>query len=271
MTKPVLVAVTSDLDALELIDRELTQRYEAHYDVVCERSADAVVATLEQLSRQRRQVAVVLADQRVSGNRGPAVLSRVAELAPGAKRVLLIRWGDRSAAEAVRRGAALGQVDFWALMPWRSPDEDFLALVGEALREWSRATLPQLEIVRVVGEQWSARSHEVRDLLARNAVPFGFYDVRSQQGRRLLEPAGVSPERLPVLVLFDGRTLVDPTNVDLAGALGVASRPSRETFVVVVVGAGPAGLAASVYGTSEGLRSALLEREAIGGQAAPRP
>ena len=174
MAKPVLIAVSGDSKALDLIDRELTKRYEADYEVVCERSAYAAVAILQRLSLHKRQVAVVLADQQVSSNRGPAVLSRAGELHPGAKRILLIPWGDRSAAEAVRRGSALGQIDFWALKPWRSPDEEFLALVGESLREWSSAALPQLEIVRVVGQQWSARSHEVRDLLARNAVPFGF-------------------------------------------------------------------------------------------------
>ena len=267
MAKPMLVAVSDDSEALGLIDRELTRRFAADYEVVCERSADAALGTLERLSVQKRQVAVVLADEQVSSNRGPAVLSRAGELHPGAKRVLLIQWGDRSAAEAVRRGAALGQLDFWALKPWRSRDEELLALVGEALREWSSGAVPGREIVRVVGEQWSARSHELRDLLARNAVPFGFYDVRSDQGRGLLEQAGVSPELLPLLVLFDGRTLVDPTNAELAGALGVTTRPSRDTYDVVVIGAGPSGLAASVYGTSEGLRCALLEREAIGGQA----
>ena len=167
----------------------------------------------------------------------------------------------------MRRAAALGQVEFWTLKPWRSPDEDFHSVISAVLREWARCTLPRFEIVRVVGEQWTARSHEIRDLLGRNNVPHGFYPAVSDEGRRLLEQADVSAERLPVLVLFDGRILVDPTNAELGQALGVQTAPQRTRYDVVVVGAGPSGLAASVYATSEGLRTALLEREAIGGQA----
>ena len=267
MARPVLIAASDNAEDLVVIDNELTRRYGADYEVVSESSADSALAALERFERRDRQVAVVLADLRISGDRGPEVLSRAGALHPGAKRGLVIPWGDRSVAEVVRRGAALGEIDFWTLKPWQSPDEQFHAMVGEALREWSSATVPQLEIVRVVGQQWSPRSHEIRDLLARNTIPYGFYEASSERGRALLHDSNVTAEHLPVLVLLDGRTLVDPTNAELADALGVRTQPAEGEYDVVVIGAGPAGLAASVYGTSEGLGSALFEREAIGGQA----
>ena len=266
MSKPVLIAIDDDPDALELIRRELGKRYGADYDLVFESSALAGEEVLDRLKRDGRGVAIVFAGQRVSETSGPELLARAGDLHPGAKRALLLPWATGTG-EAIRRAAALGQFDFWALKPWRSPDEDFHALVGEALREWSRANLPPFEVVRVVGEQWSGRSHEIRDLLRRNGVPHAFYEAGSGEGRGLLERAGVSPDRLPVLIMFDGRVLVDPANPEVADALEVRTRPEGDVYDVVVIGAGPSGLAASVYGASEGLRTALLEREAIGGQA----
>jgi thioredoxin reductase (NADPH) len=267
VAKPVLMVISDDREHRVLIEEELARRYGADYEVVCEGSADATEQVLERLRGEGRRLAVVLADQWRSGTSGPELLSHVRDVHPDAKRVLLIPWVDPLAAEAVRRAAALGQIDFWTVRPWRSPDEDFHAVMSEALRAWSRSNLPPFEIVRVVGERWSARSHELRDLLSRNAIPHGFYEAASDEGRSLLEQARVSAERLPVLVLFDERTLVDPSNSELAEALGVRTRPASDAYDVVVIGAGPSGLAASVYGTSEGLRTALLEREAIGGQA----
>jgi len=266
MTQPVLVACSDDAELLALVELEFRKRYGADYEIVCERSAEAGDAAVVRLHDEGRQVAVVVVDQ-VSGTDGPGLLARVGELHPRAQRGLLIPWGEFAAAEAVRRGTALGQLEFWALKPWRSPDEDFLSVIGEALRQWTRTNLPQFEVVRVVGERWAARSHEIRDLLGRNNVPHGFYPVSSDRAQDLLAEAGVSGERFPVLVLFDGRTLVDPTNAEIGQALGVRTGPDHASYDVVVVGGGPSGLAASVHATSEGLRTALLEREAIGGQA----
>jgi thioredoxin reductase (NADPH) len=135
------------------------------------------------------------------------------------------------------------------------------------LYEWARLHRPPFQAVRVVGDQWSARSHELRDMLSRNGIPFGFYPVDLEEGRQLLGAVGAAGERLPVVVLFDGRVLVDPSNAALGEALDVRTRPEAITYDVTVVGAGPAGLAAAVSGSSEGLRTVVVEPEAIGGQA----
>jgi thioredoxin reductase (NADPH) len=153
------------------------------------------------------------------------------------------------------------------LKGWASPEEWLYPDVQEALSRWSRANRPRHEVVRLVGEQWSQRSHELRDLLTRNAVQNGFVDVHSDEGRELLTEHGLNGSELPVAVLFDGRVLVDPSNVELAAALGGRTKPDTKPYDLVIVGAGPAGLAAAVYGASEGLRTVAFEPEALGGQA----
>src|SRR5215210_1641260 len=187
MQKPVLMAIDDNPQSLDLLQRELLKRYGEDYEVLSKDSTDASERSLRVLRDEERQVAIVLLEQRLFSAAGTDFLARVGETHPGAKRGLLLYPGDRPAADAVMRAAALGQVDFWTLGPWRVPDEEFHGQVGEALREWSRASLPPPEFVRLVGQQWSARSHELRDLFTRNRIPYGFYDVASEQGRLILE------------------------------------------------------------------------------------
>ncbi len=179
---------------------------------------------------------------------------------------MLIGWGDQASAP-VLRASALRQIDDWIARPWQPGDEHFHQAIALSLYQGSAGHRPGFLTARVVGERWSARSHEIRDLLSRNSVPFGFFDVDSEAGRALVEEAGTRSGRLPVVVLFDGRVLVDPSVGDIAGARGVKTRPETCPHDVTIIGAGPAGLAAAVYGASEGLRTAVLEHEAIGGQA----
>src|SRR5262249_24471998 len=150
--------------------------------------------------------------------------------------------------------------------PVTVPDERFHLAVTELLEEWARSHRPRFEVVRVVGEEWSARSHEIRDLMDRNSVPFGFYPAGAEGGEALLEQAG-GGAALPVIILFDGRVLANPANAEIAEGLGLKTSPGAGLYDVAVIGAGPAGLAAAVYGASEGLSTVLLEPEAIGGQA----
>ncbi len=166
-------------------------------------------------------------------------------------------------------GLRRGQIEFFITKPWHTaPDERFHREVAGFLYEWSRLRRPVYEAVRLVGERWAPRSHELRDLLGRNGVAYGFYDSDSEEGREILRDAGLDDTpRLPVAVVFGGRVLVDPSNREVAEALGVRSRPSADECDLLVVGAGPAGLAAAVYGSSEGLSTVVLEREALGGQA----
>jgi thioredoxin reductase (NADPH) len=266
MGRPVVLAVDDDPAALQPVERELRNRYQADYDLHFAGSAEEALAILSEIREAGGEVALVLAEQWMQGMTGIDFLAEVRALHPEAKRSLLIGWADQASAP-VLRASALRQIDDWIAKPWQPGDEHFHQAIALSLYQWSVGHRPRFLTARIVGEQWSARSHEIRDLLSRNSVPFGFVDVDSEEGRALVEQAGVGTERLPVVVLFDGRVLVDPSVGDIAGALGVKTRPDTRPYDVTVIGAGPAGLAAAVYGASEGLRTAVLEPEAIGGQA----
>ena len=187
-----------------------------------------------------------------------------------AKRALLIEfgaWGDRPTADAILRAMSLGNIDYYVLKPWRSPDELFHRTVTEFLHEWSRTGPGVLQQLEVVGRPWDRRAHEIRSLLTRNGVPHVFHTTDSSQGRRLLDEIGADGSE-PVVVVHGGRVLVGPTNVELAAAYAVQTELDEARDVdVLIVGAGPAGLAAAVYAASEGLSTLTVEREAIGGQA----
>jgi thioredoxin reductase (NADPH) len=270
MAKPALVVVNGSPDTLVALEQELTRRYGADYQVLATGAPAAAVAALGRLREAGDPVALVLAGQWLAGMAGVEFLSRAHQLHPAAKRVLLISYGDVAGWVAGLQAMALGQLDHWLNTPWGPPELQLYPAVSELLGQWARATAsagPPTELVRVVGPRWSARSHELRDVLGRNNVPHGFYDAGGEDGRRLLRQAGVEAAGQPVLLLLDGRVLVDPTNEQLTQALGVPTRPAPGRYDVAVVGAGPAGLAAATYAASEGLRTLLLEREAIGGQA----
>ena len=267
MAKPTLVVVTDDPGTLTAATQALERRFGADYQVV---AADAPAAALTALGQAGEQVALLLAGQWLEGMTGIEFLCRAHELHPAAKRVLLIPFGDVAAGVAGLQAMALGQLDHWLNTPWGAPELQLYPEVSELLGQWARATAragSRSEWVRVVGPRWSARSHELRDLLGRNNIPHGFYDAREEDGRRLLAQAGLEATDQPVVLLSDGRVQVDPPTERLAQALGAQTRPGPGRYDLAVVGAGPAGLAAATYAASEGLRTLLLEREAIGGQA----
>ncbi len=266
MDVPVLLLVDDDLDRRGEAESQLRSRYGADYQVIVAGSADDPVQLLAELRDGQRQVSVVLAAQSMSGMTGTGFLARVRDYHPAAKCLLLIEWGYGPAPQAILQAIALGHIDDYVARPVTVPDERFHLAVTELLEVWASTNRPRFEFVQVVGEEWSARSHEVRDLLDRNAVPFGFYPVDSEQGQALLRRAGPAAA-LPVILLFGGQVLADPSNTELAAALGVKTRPGAAQYDVAVIGACPAGLAATVYGASEGLATVLLEPEAIGGQA----
>jgi len=267
MPKPVLLIVDDEDASRQTLTRELVSRYGAHYQIVSCGSAHEALARLEELRSEGATVPLILADQWMPGTTGIEFLARARDLHPTARRGLLTSWGDQSAVAPMIEAVALGQMEFYLPKPAWSPDEHFHLAVTESLEEWWRHRGGQFEAVTVIAEYPSARAHTIRDLLTRNNVPFGFHRSDSPEGRAALQRLGVSQDEGPVVALYTGVVLVNPTNTEVAAALGVEVRPTRRTYDLVIVGAGPAGLAAAVYGTSEGLGTALLEGEAFGGQA----
>jgi thioredoxin reductase (NADPH) len=272
MGLPVLLAIDEDAGCLSRTEEELERRYGRDYDVRAERSAAAALDRLEALREAGEQVAVVLADQWLGEGEatGAELLARVKAVHPSAKRGLLIEWGawgDPATAEAIFEAMALGRIDYYVIKPQRAPDELFHRTVGELLFEWARAESPLQGEIEMVAEPGSPRTHELHDLLSRNGVPYACHSPDSAPGRALLEEAGRDDAAVPVARVRPGQILIDPSNVEIAEAFGVSTELTAGEFDVAVIGAGPAGLAAAVYASSEGLRALVVEREAIGGQA----
>jgi thioredoxin reductase (NADPH) len=268
---PLILAVDEDADALERITGEL-QRYARDYRVICGPSTDAALAQLESLREHGAAVAIVMAARGTKGIKGEEVLARVHDLHPHAKRALLIPWGgwaDEETADAIRTAMALGHIDYYALKPFSTPDELFHRLVSEFLQEWRRQNAPGRRELTVVADPWSPNGYALRNLLARNGVPHAFHTPDSDEGVGFLRACHQEGADVPVVLLPDGSALVDPRAEDLAQH-GTGMRTELDdpgAFDVVIVGAGPAGLAAAVYASSEGLNALVVERESIGGQA----
>ena len=281
MTNPVLLVVDDNPGTLEALDGVLRHRYGHDYLIISEASPGTALGRLRELRAAGRPVAVMMAAAAMTAAPGAEFLAQARGIQPGAKRVLVVPRGgpaapslrvpvplvqDRQAATPVLRAMALGMVDAYLPAPAAERDEGFHRAVGELLEEWSHGAAPGLPAVRIIAQERSARAHELRDLLARNRIPYVFHTAGSDDGQSWLQQAGQDGSALPVLVMYTGEVLVDPPNERLAAAFGLASRPAG-TVDVVIVGAGPAGLSAAVYAASEGLSTLLLEREAIGGQA----
>jgi thioredoxin reductase (NADPH) len=265
MPKPILVAVHDQPRELEMIQRELS-RYAADYEIVCERSTASALQRLEVLRETAgAQVLALFAADRMTAMSGIDYLQRAHELHPRTQRVLVIPWSNRSASKPVLKAISLGRIDRYATQPSRCPDEKFHHLVTELLRDWQQQAQPT--VVTVVGERWAPRSYEVRDLLQRSGLPFVFHTADSAEGQALLQRVQRPAGPFPVFIRFDGQVLTDPTNEEAAAALGARHSVEKGIFDLVVVGAGPAGLSAVAYGASEGLRTIMVDRETIGGQA----
>ena len=268
---PVLLVVDAAHDDLLLVGGALERRFGADYRVSTAATAAAGLEALARLAREGASVALVAADLHLPGVDGVEFLRQAHALHPGAGRALFVAMshapGMGSGMDPVLRASALGEIDLSILKGWVSPEEWLYPQIQTALSAWANAHGPRHEHVRIVGEQWSPRSHELRDLLTRNSVPFGFVAAGSEEGRRLLAAHGVGDAPLPVAIFFDGKLLVDPDNRTLAESLGVQTRPGAGRYDLAIVGAGPAGLAAAVYGASEGLRTVVIEQTTLGGQA----
>jgi thioredoxin reductase len=266
-----IVIVGHEPGAREIVHRELSKRYGADYQVVvCDRPAE-LAPWMRDLRAAGLPVAMVIAAVGAQDPDGIEVLAAIRPIDPTALRVATVGWGDWQSVRPVFEAVTVGTIDHWVTRPVQTPAEEFHQSITEFLREWTSQRGGGFEAVQVIGERWSARSQELRDLFARHRVPAGFYDVTSGRARQMLHDLGLESPELPVVVLRFGAerpVLVNPSNVEIADAFGVMTPISPgEVFDVLVVGAGPAGLAAAVGASSEGLRTVVVEHEAIGGQA----
>ncbi len=268
MSAPVLLAVDAD-SALGAVERELRGRYSASYRVICTPSPDEALAILAQLSEGGEEVALVLAGQWLPETTGGELLERAHQLHPHAKRGLLVAWGEwghRPTAKAIFDSMALGRTDYFLLRPAVSPDELFHHAISSFLLEWQEARRIAPQTVRIVAEAWAGRAHELRDTLHRCAIPHDFCLSNSPEGRSALAKVG-PVAGLPVIILPDGQVLSDPTNREIADVTGASIDHEGDEYDLVIVGAGPAGLSAAVYGASEGLNTLVVDEGGIGGQA----
>ncbi len=266
LQRPVILVVDdAPTDLAALLDA-LARRYGGDYRVVSHLSPKAALDDLRKFQAAGEPVALLIADQWMPEMNGIELLSRAHEIHPAAQRALLVHWGDQTATATILQGCAFGRIENYLHKPWSPPEIYLYPLVGEFLADWTRVHGPTMELVRVVGADPSPRAHEIRTLLERNGVPHGFYAADSDGGREILERAGLDGSKLPVLILSDGRTLVDPSNEEIFDSIGGSNLEDR-TCDLAIVGGGPAGLAAAVYGASEGLATLVIEREAVGGQA----
>jgi thioredoxin reductase (NADPH) len=264
--RPVLFAVDDDRDGLLRLARDLRRRYGADYRLITAVSGPAALPRLARLQEEGEQVALLVAGQWLPQMTGIDFLGRAHLSHPAARRLLLFPYGDARALKVVARAMAAHDLDYYLAKPWQPREQMLYPLISELLGDWAKANGPGFEVVQVIGPPWDARSHEVRDLLQRNGFRFGFHADDSERGSALLEQAGQRPGRV-VLLFHTGQVLVDPPNADVAAMLGATTQPGRKSRDLAIVGAGPAGLAAAVYAASEGLRTVIIEAEAVGGQA----
>lgn len=267
---PTILVVGTPGEGVERVRDHLERRHGSDYAIVVEPDPRAALEQMARIDDEGGELALVLAEQWVDGMTGAELLGSVRARFPRARRGLLVEfgaWGDEATAAAIHTAMATGQIDYYVLVPWRTPDELFNRTVSEFLHEWARSLDTGPREVLVVGREADRRTHEVCSLLARNGIPYVATRDDAPEGRRALDRAGLDGSALPVVAFHDGRALADPSNVEIARAFGLRTAPDADEVDLVIVGAGPGGLAAAVYAGSEGLRTLVVEREAIGGQA----
>jgi thioredoxin reductase (NADPH) len=264
MARPILLAVDDDVNVLEAVVQDLRRQYGANYRVVRAAGGQTALDTLAQVKAREEPVALLISDQRMPGMTGVQFLEHSRELYPDARRVLLTAYADTEAAiEAINAA----RIHYYLNKPWDPPEEKLYPVLDDLLEDWKSGYRPRFEGLYVIGHRWSQRDHEVRSFLSCNHVSYRWLDVSGDEGAKLLAERGIEADELPVVLFPDGTVLKAPPAEELAARIGMRMRASQDFYDLVVVGAGPAGLAAAVYGASEGLRTLVIESEAPGGQA----
>ena len=259
-----ILTVDDDPGVSRAVARDLRQRYGGQYRIVRAESAAAALDALKELRLRGDEVAVLLADYRMPQMNGVEFLEEAMSFYPAARRVLLTAYADTNAAiEAIN----VVDLDYYLLKPWDPPEEKLYPVIDEQLAAWQASDHQQVHVTKVVGHRWSARCTEVREFLARNEVAYRWFNSDEPDGERLLAAAGADGRTLPLIITPDGETMIAPSDTDLAGKVGLSTTPAKDFYDLVVIGGGPAGLGAAVYGASEGLKTVLVERTATGGQA----
>ncbi|MFF4055158.1 FAD-dependent oxidoreductase [Streptomyces sp. NPDC001668] len=262
--RTVILTVDDDPGVSRAVARDLRRRYGQSYRIVRAESGESALEALRELKLRGDLVAVILADYRMPQMNGIEFLEQALDVYPGARRVLLTAYADTNAAiDAIN----VVDLDHYLLKPWDPPEEKLYPVLDDLLEAWRCSDFRPVPATKVVGHRWSARSSDVREFLARNQVPYRWYSTDEPEGQRLLAAAGQDGQRLPVVITPDGTPLVEPEAPELAAHVGLATTPTADFYDLVVIGGGPAGLGAAVYGASEGLRTVLVERSATGGQA----
>lgn len=264
MPKPVILSVDDDPAVLSAIARDLRRRYGEQYRIVRADSGQSALETIRELKQRKEPIALFLVDQKMPQLSGVEFLTQALPLYPDTKRALLTAYADTDAAiQAINTVA----IHHYLLKPWDPPEEKLYPILDDLLDDWLADYRPEFEGIRIVGHRWSSEAHQIKDFLARNHVPYQYWDVDQPQGESLIEEYQLQDRKLPVVIFTGGEIFELPTTADLAQRIGLKTRALEQFYDLAIVGAGPAGLAAAVYGASEGLRTVLIEREAPGGQA----
>jgi thioredoxin reductase (NADPH) len=268
MAKPILLSVDDDTDVLRAIERDLRAQYGAEYRVIGSDSPEGALEVLKQLKMRNDSVALLLADQRMPRMNGVEFLQEGMRIFPDAKRALLTAYADTSAAISAINEA---NINYFFMKPWDPPADHLYPQLDDLLDDWKASYRPAFDGIRVLGTRWSPRSYELRDFLARNHVPYQWVDVElsgnDPETKRLLEALGPEAANLPVVLFPDGTKLLESVPAEIAQKVGLRTRAQTSFYDLAIIGGGPAGLAAAVYGASEGLHTVMIEREAPGGQA----
>ena len=265
MPKPILLAIDDDISVLEAVVQDLRRHYGQNYRILRAASGAAALDICKQLTERKETVALFLSDQRMPGMTGVDFLQQAMTLYPEAKRVLLTAYADT---EAAIRAINAAKIHYYLNKPWDPPEEKLYPVLDDLLESWKQGYKAPYEGIRVIGLRWSPTDHQVRDFLSRNRIEYKWLDPgQTEDAIALLKEKGLDDGKLPVVLFGDGTAMVQPSTMELASRIGLRTQAREEFYDVLVIGAGPAGLAAGVYGASEGLRTLIVEPEAVGGQA----